>query len=101
MEFNEPQLPPESHSTTGSIEEEGLTVIVAVEFTAVKVNQTSSSALPVHPANDCVAPTVVAAVFTQVVLTNKLVGLGHKSLAGAGGGLVTQMVNVPEPEPVP
>jgi hypothetical protein len=92
---------PEYNCTTASIVDEGSTVIVAVVFTAVKLYQTSSSAVPEQPTNDCVAPIVVPAVFEQTVFTNKLTALLQISFAGAGGGLVTQIVKVLEPEPVP
>ena len=52
IELKPPQPVPENNSNTGSIDEDGLTVIVAVVFTAVKLNQTSSSAFPVQPGID-------------------------------------------------
>jgi hypothetical protein len=80
---------------------EGFTVIVCTEFVATKEYHTSSSATPAHPARDCVAPTVVPAVFTQAAFTARLIAPVQLLFAGGGGGVVTHIEKVDDPDPAP
>jgi hypothetical protein len=66
---------------------------------ATKENHTSSSAVPEQPVEDCVAPTLVAGVFTQAALTVRDVAPLQLLFAGGAGGVVTHIVNVEDPEP--
>jgi hypothetical protein len=95
---NVPPHVPEYTWNTASYKVPGATAISCDVPVATNEYQTSSSAVPAQPAADCVALTVVPDVVDEHVnegLTVKATAPEQLSLAGGGGGVVTQIVNVP------
>lgn len=95
MRLVKPLQIPEKTSNTASVIVVGVTVIVWLVLVATNVYQTSSSAVPLQPASDCVALTVVPfdeLVHVVVGFTVNELALLQKSFAG---GLVIQKLDNP------